>query len=134
MDRVRQMFHAHPAPASEAGDVAFALVKSAAECALVCTTCADACLSEDGAMEACIRRCIDCAELCTMTARLIARPGPQDRASLAAALDACRAACKACAEECSSHADDMDHCRICAEVCRECEAACAAMKEALVAA
>ena len=47
MERVRSMFAHHQNPASDAGDEAFALVQAAAECAAVCTTCADACLEED---------------------------------------------------------------------------------------
>ncbi len=135
MDRVRQMFHHHPAPASDAGDEAFALVKAAAECTYTCSTCADACLedSDPAALRKCIRLNLDCAEICSVTAKLIARPGPQDQGLLRAQLDACAAACRACAEECESHADTMEHCRICAEACRHCADACDAMKGKLVA-
>jgi uncharacterized membrane protein len=135
MDRVRQMFQTHPAPASDAGNEAFALVKAAAECTYTCTTCADACLQEDdpAAMRECIRLNLDCAEICSITAKLIARPGAQDQGLLRAQLDACATACRACAEECERHAEHMEHCRICAESCRECAEACDRMKGALVA-
>jgi uncharacterized membrane protein len=134
MDRVRRMFQSHPAPASDAGDEAFALVQAAAECAFTCTTCADACLEEDdpAAQRRCIRLNLDCAEICSVTARLIARPGPQDSRLLRAQLDACATACRACAEECDKHAGHMDHCRICAEACRSCADACDRMKDAIV--
>lgn len=136
MDRVRRIFAAHPAPASDAGDEAFALVQAAAECAHVCTACADACTEEadPGALRRCIRNALDCAEICSLTGRLLARPGAQDPGTLEAQLDACAAACRACADECGSHADEMEHCRICAEACRACARACAEMKDALVAA
>jgi hypothetical protein len=135
MDRVRRMFQTHPAPASDAGEEAFALVQAAAECTFTCTTCADACLEEDdpAEMRKCIRLNLDCAEICSMTAKLIARPGEQDQNLLRAQLDACAAACRACAEECEHHADEMEHCRICAEACRACAEACDRMKGALVA-
>lgn len=135
MDRVSRMFQTHPAPASDAGDEAFALVHAAAECTFTCTTCADACLEEDDprALRTCIRLNLDCAEICAVTARLIARPGPQNQALLSAQLDACATACRACADECESHADHMEHCRICAEACRACAEACDRMKSALVA-
>lgn len=135
MDRVRRMFQTHPGPASDAGDEAFALVQAAAECTHTCTTCADACLEEDdpAAMRTCIRLNLDCAEICSVTAKLIARPGPQDQNLLRAQLDACAAACRACATECERHAEHMEHCRICAECCRECAEACDRMKGALVA-
>jgi uncharacterized membrane protein len=134
MDRVRRMFQTHPAPASDAGEEAFALVQAAAECMLTCTTCADACLEEESVAEQrrCIRLNLDCADICAVTARLIARPGAQDQALLRAQLEACAAACRACAAECEEHADHMEHCRVCAEACRACADACDRMKGALV--
>jgi uncharacterized membrane protein len=133
MDRVRRMFQSHPAPASDAGEEAFALVQAAAECTYTCTTCADACLEEDdpAGRRKCIRLNLDCAEICSVTARLISRPGAQDQAVLRAQLEACATACRACADECEHH--DDDHCRICAEACRACAEACDRMKGALVA-
>jgi len=134
MDRVRRMFQTHPAPASDAGEEAFALVQAAAECTYTCTTCADACLEEDdpAAMRKCIRLCLDCAEICSVTAKLIARPGPQDQQVLRAQLEACATACRACADECASHTGEA-HCQVCAEACRACAEACDRMKGALVA-
>lgn len=135
MDRVRQMFRTHPAPASDAGDVAFALVKAASECARTCTTCADACLEESdpASLRLCIRTNLDCADICDTIARLISRPGTQDSDTLRAQLEACVIACDACATECEKHADAHEHCRICAESCRACASACEHMAEALVA-
>ena len=135
MDRVRQMFASHPNPASDAGDEAFALVQAAAECVSTCTTCADACLEEDdpASLRSCIRTNLDCAGICAVTGRLIARPGTQESAVLRAQLDACAAACRACAAECERHAGHMEHCRVCAESCRACAEACDRMKAALVA-
>lgn len=135
MDRVQQMFRTHPAPASDAGEEAFALVKAAAECALTCTTCADACLEESdpASMRLCIRGNLDCADICDTTARLISRPGKQDPATLRAQLEACVTACRACAKECEKHASAHEHCRVCAESCRACAEACERMTAALVA-
>ncbi len=134
MDRIRQIFASHPNPASDAGEEAFALVQAAAACAAVCTTCADACLEEDhpAAPRSCIRMCLDCAELCAVTGRLIARPGAQDPDTLRAQLEACAIACRACAAECDEHAETMDHCRICAESCRACADACERMQQTIV--
>jgi len=134
MDRVRRMFQTHPAPASDAGEEAFALVQAAAECTYTCTTCADACLEgeDPAAMRKCIRLCLDCAEICSVTAKLIARPGPQDQQLLRAQLEACAIACRACGDECASHTGEA-HCQVCAEACRECAEACDRMKGALVA-
>ena len=135
MDRLRRIFASHPDPASAAGDTALECVYHTSECALVCTSCADACLAEEGVADLrdCIRLNLLCAELCGAVARRIARPGSQDRASLDRALNACIRAALACAEECGQHAEHMEHCRICVESCRASVEACEAMRDALVA-
>lgn len=134
MDRLKKMFQTHPSPASDAGDEAFAMVNAAAECAYVCTTCADACMEEQdpAKLRKCIRNNLDCADICQATARLISRPGEQDPEVLRAQLDACAIACRACADECEKHAEMHEHCRVCAESCRACAEACDRMKKALV--
>ncbi len=135
MDRLKTIFSAHPNPASDAGDEAFALVTAAAECSAVCSSCADACLedSDPGDRRLCIRLNLDCADITAVTARMISRPGEQDKGVLKAQLEACATACRACADECDKHAAKMEHCRICAESCRKCAEACDAMLKALVA-
>ena len=134
MERVRKMFETHPNPASDAGEEAFALVRSATECMLTCTTCADACLEEEqpAKLRKCIRNNLDCADICQATARLIARPAEQEPEVLRAQLEACVTACRACAAECEKHASMHEHCRVCAEACRACADACDRMKQALV--
>lgn len=135
MNRVHQMFQHHPNPASGAGDEAFGVVAGAAECAAVCTSCADACLEEQdpAKMRECIRFNLDCADVCAATTSVLARPGRQDAKALRALLEACAAACHACAEECEKHRDRMEHCRVCAESCRACARACERMRDAVVA-
>lgn len=133
MDRLARMFDTHPDPASNAGEEALALVKAAAECALVCTSCADACLTEDEDMARCVRLNLDCADLSGVVAKMVSRPGHQDRETLERALEACSRACEACAAECERHADRMKHCGVCAESCRACAEACDRMVGALVA-
>jgi SAM-dependent methyltransferase len=46
-------------------------------------------------------------------------------------LEACRVVCRSCAAECERHAGMHDHCGICAEACRRCEQACAAVLDGL---
>lgn len=135
MDRIEQMLRTHPHPASSAGDEALACILACAECAATCTTCADACLTEENAHELtlCVKLNLDCADICALTGRLIARPSRRDEPTLEAMLEACATACRACAEECTKHADHMEHCRICAEACHACADACEAMASALVA-
>jgi hypothetical protein len=134
METLKRIFRDHPAPASDAGDEAYELVRATAECAAVCTACADACLAEEGVAElrGCIRSCLDCADLCSVTGRLLARPGEQDAETLRAQLTACEAACRACATVCAHH-DGMAHCIACAEACRRCADACRRMRDAIVA-
>lgn len=133
MHHLTRIFADHPAPASDAGDEAHALVQATAECAAACTACADACLAEDGVahLRDCIRACLDCADVCVLAGRLVARPGKQDAEVLRTVLGLCATACRSCADECVSH-DDMAHCTACADACRACAAACEAMQAAIV--
>jgi hypothetical protein len=134
MDRLTSLLETHPEPAGSDRDVAVDCIAAAAECALVCTACADACLGEDNPshLRDCIRLDQDCADLCGIVARMLARAGRQDRETLERTLEACIRACRACATECDRHATKMEHCRVCAETCRACADACESMVGALV--
>jgi len=134
MTSLKRMLDAHPHPAGSNGDAARDCIKACSECAQACTICADACLSEDEHLRMlvkCIRLNLDCADICRVTAQLLTRPSHRDAPALQAQLEACIQICKACADECSLH-EAMEHCRICANVCRECMEACEAMAAALV--
>jgi hypothetical protein len=100
-------------------------VSECLDCGAGCTACADASLSEGDpqVMVRSIRLCLDCADTCDATARVVTRQTETDLAVTRAMVQACAAACSACAEECERHAHH-EHCRICAEICRQCEAAC----------
>lgn len=76
----------------------------------------------------CIRADEVCAELCEVTARLLARGASVPTPVASALLDACVLACRTCAEECERH--EHDHCRRCAMACRECEHACLRLQRA----
>jgi hypothetical protein len=81
-----------------------------------CEHCATACLQE--ADVAPLTRCIaltrDCADVCALTLRLVAR----DSEHAAHLLKECTEICAACADECSRH--EHLHCQQCAEACRRC--------------
>ena len=79
-------------------------------CIAACEHCATACLQEDDVkmMARCISLDRDCADVCALTARLVARGAE---------------VCKACGDECAQHTH-MPHCQACAEACRRCEEAC----------
>jgi len=105
------------------------------ECAQVCTSCADACLAESdiGMMVPCIRLDLDCADICGVTGRVLVRQTATTPEVVRAQLQACLTACKACGDECQKHAGHHDHCAVCAESCRRCEAACQSLLDALAA-
>jgi Domain of Unknown Function (DUF326) len=104
-------------------------IEACFDCAQVCTACADACLAEDMVSELvhCIRTDLDCADMCATTGTILSRRTGSDASLTEALLEACRVACRVCGNDCASHADMHEHCRICAEACRRCEAACAAL-------
>jgi hypothetical protein len=96
-------------------------------CAQACTTCADLCLLEPEVAElrACIRLCLDTADIGRATSAVVARRGAAERAVLVEVLEACASAAEVCGAECDRHAHD--HCRLCAELCRRCVSACRAL-------
>jgi hypothetical protein len=91
-----------------------------------CTACADADLSERRVTEliTCIRLCLDCADVCTATARVVSRRPAYDTGATRRLLKACVAMCRHCGDECERHAGMHEHCRVCAEACRRGEHAC----------
>lgn len=111
-------------------------IDAANDCAVVCSACASACLSEESAAEmaTCVRDDLDCADLCGVVVRHLARLNASDKQLTLSILAACIAACVQCADSCASHADHHEHCKLCADACRRCEAACQALVDALKAA
>ncbi len=124
-----QMLHTHPNPQPAALDKIAACITALQDCAQACTSCADADLSERDlkSMVRCVRLNNDCADLCGVTARLLSRPSMAAPEVWAAQLQACITAMRVCADECERHAKHHEHCRVCAETCRECEQACSAV-------
>jgi hypothetical protein len=101
-------------------------IEACVECAQACTACAHSCLAEETVADlvTCIRRNLNCADICEATGRVLTRYTPDHAIVARVVLAACAAACKSCGEECRSHADMHDHCRVCAEACGRCEQAC----------
>lgn len=89
-------------------------------CSTECNYCYNECLNEKDVsmMAACIKLDRDCAEICQLTASMLAR-GSEHGLHL---LKECAEICNACADECEKH--DNEHCKHCAEVCRKCAEAC----------
>lgn len=113
-----------------------AAIDAARDCAVICQACASSCLSEadPAEMATCIRDDLDCADLCDVTAKHLARLNRSDKQLTLSILAACIEACVECAGSCEPHGDHHEHCRLCAEACRRCETACQALVAALKAA
>ena len=97
-----------------------AVLDALSRCIAACELCADACLDEADIkiMVPCIRLDRDCADICRLTAALIARGS--DHAMHV--LKECIEVCQKCHDECAKH--DDAHCKQCAEACKTCVAAC----------
>ena len=122
----QEIIKLHPRPASLDRDAVLRCIEDCLDCAVSCTSCADADLAESDVQEMtrCIRLCLDCADACDATGRIVTRQTEPDIRVIRAVVEACSAACLACADECDRHAAHHEHCRVCAEVCRRCKQAC----------
>lgn len=116
----------HPDRLSRDAPLLYAAINDVLACGMVCTACADACLSEPTSdrLQDCIRLCLDCADACVTTARLVIRSHVASAPMLTEMLAVCATACRLCGAECARHADSHDHCRRCAEACAESAMAC----------
>lgn len=90
------------------------------KCITACETCATKCLDEDNVAEIsdCIKLDRDCADICALTVRLLARKSTYAERVIKFCIESCRD----CANECDRHAHQ--HCKDCARICRECLEAC----------
>lgn len=96
------------------------VMEALAKCIAECNRCAMACLDEKNTeLIRCIKLCIDCAEICKITASFTAR----DSEYAHQLRDECEEICLNCANECELH-EEMGHCKMCAKICRECASAC----------
>ncbi|WP_043311726.1 four-helix bundle copper-binding protein [Pseudomonas sp. ML96] len=98
-------------------------IQACSACAIACETCAAACLKEADVqhLATCISCDIECADLCRLAERLMARDSP-----LADEIcRLCAIACQACAEACGKH--QHDHCQQCAQACQRCVVECEAL-------
>jgi hypothetical protein len=126
-----EMLSSAPQELTVEASVIAAAIEAASACAIACTACASACLSEDMDMTQCIRDDLDCADLCDVTAKHLARLNRGDKQLTLSVLAACIEACVQCAGSCDEHAGRHEHCRICRDACRRCETACQELLDAL---
>ncbi|MBI1182095.1 MAG: four-helix bundle copper-binding protein [Alphaproteobacteria bacterium] len=123
---VQQMIGSHP---DVAGRVSEPLVVCIEECfaaAQACVSCADACLAEPerDALVQCIRLTLDCADICSAAGAVASRRAGSNHAILRNIISSASEACRFCGAECEHHAERHQHCRLCAEACYRCDAAC----------
>ncbi|MGW4054328.1 four-helix bundle copper-binding protein [Streptomyces sp. NPDC004779] len=92
-------------------------VDSCLACTQTCTSCADACLAEEGVkgLVRCVKLDLDCADICRATASLLSRAVAGDDRVARDLLRGCADICAACADMCAGHAEEYVHCLICAE-------------------
>jgi hypothetical protein len=119
---IHKMIALHPDVGGDPNEALATAARHAMFCAVICTSCADACSAEEMDMRQCIRSCQDCADICTATMKLAVRRTGQNAETLRIILGACARACDLCAEVCDRY--PHEHCRLCAEMCRECAADC----------
>lgn len=123
---VEEMIATHPSIRGNVNEALLRAIESCYVCAHTCTSCADACLAEPHVadLRQCIRLNADCADVCFATGTVSSRRTGTNEEVIRRMLDACITACKLCGDECGKHANRHDHCRVCAEACRACHAAC----------
>jgi hypothetical protein len=73
-----------------------------------------------------LRTCLDCGELCSVAAKLMARHG----AFMGLTCEACAKACELCGAACQKH-DHDEQMKRCAEACKDCAKACRDMVKAV---
>jgi hypothetical protein len=124
MKTIENILRTHPRAETLPVDEIKAAADALFACMEACTSCADACLAEENPVH--LRRCIradqDCADICSVTVRLIVRQTETIAEMVRQQLHASIIACQLCAEECERH--EHAHCRLCAGACRRAQAAC----------
>src|SRR5688572_11600746 len=117
MQTVGAMIGSHPAETGIDRGLLSRAVDLMLACSVACTTCADACLAEEGIADLvpCVRLCGDCADVCAAAARVMARQTAYAGEVSRAVVEACLVACRACERECAQHEEMHEHCRVCAQ-------------------
>lgn len=112
-----------------------AAIAACRHCSVACVQCADDCLNHPVQVQhlvRCIRLNLDCADVCTATARVIARQTAGDVNVARATLAACIAVCTSAGDENALHAEHgLEHCAVCRDECRDCAEACRSMLDAI---
>ncbi len=134
MTDAREMLAASPTGVPLSADEIAAAIDACLSCMQACTACVDADLAAHDVdqLSTCVALCLNCADICGLTARLLSRPAHWDNVVVHPLVQSCVRACTASAGECGRHAQHHRHCAICEKVCRACVAACSALLDAEV--
>ena len=129
---LEEMLRSHPSqPIMDVEDLAEG-IQTLCDCAHTCVICADACVGEkDPMLTRCARINQDCANICMTTAKILSRQTEAPKNIIISQLKTCALACRECGQECKKHAEKYGHCRICADVCLNCEKVCQELIEEL---
>ena len=132
MSFARDMLEASPVRSELDRDAVAAAIEACLTCAQTCTSCANSDLAEPdvGDLARCAALCIDCADVCLTTMRVLSRPFAADHRVTHHVLRACVVTCANSAEECQRHAAHHRHCAVCEKACRDCLRACEALLSA----
>ena len=133
MSYAKQLLDTYPRDVNLDADLLAGAIDALSDCAQACIADADDDLSEQNIadMVKCIRLCLDCADVCAATLRVVSRQTEYDANVTRPLLEACVAACRSCGDECEHHAHMYEHCRVCTEACRRCEQACRQLMAAM---
>jgi hypothetical protein len=97
------------------------------ECFEACEICAVKCLREDEvkSLAKCVELCITCYHACAAASMIMSAESEFSKKLLGLVAEVS----EACAAECEKHAPNMEHCKLCAEICRHCSRECRKMSE-----
>ena len=133
MSYARQMLDTYSRAFNIDAGLLAAAIDALSDCVEACNADNAADLGEQNVTEmvTCIRLCLDCADICDATGRVLSRHTGYDTNLTRATLQACVTVCRSCADECERHAQMHAHCRVCEQACRRCEQACRELLAAL---
>lgn len=103
-----------------------AILEACLKCATECNRCYGECLKNNtgGNKHNCITTCKDCADICLLTASLVARNSKYANDLIAV----CSKVCKECSETCKQSCEGENSCSVecltCANTCAECAEIC----------
>ncbi|MET9432459.1 MULTISPECIES: Rho termination factor N-terminal domain-containing protein [unclassified Streptomyces] len=125
MSLAEKLLDAYPAETGLPPKVLSQAVDKLYECAAACLSCADSAAAEQDpekiAMAVkCMRSSNDCADLCTVAARVLTRQTGYDAPTTMAVLDATRTVLRASGQACEE-LGDAKYCELSAKACRDTE-------------